>query len=204
ENRGYTVGYSETMKDPLWVYYTLKESEASNERLSRPKGGFETDTRTKAQITTHDYVGSGYDRGHMAPSYAIGKYHDRDAQIGTFVMSNIVPQSHYCNDGVWNSIERMEADDFTKRFKSIEVVDGPVFDANPTRLPSGVAIPSAFYKVIKRPDGQLIAFLVPQYPESPNPEAYLTTVDEIQKRTGIDIFPEATAEQKSKVRKNIW
>ncbi|MEO6845775.1 MAG: hypothetical protein ABI254_00850, partial [Chthoniobacterales bacterium] len=27
-NRGYTVGYSEEKKDPLWVKYELKESEA--------------------------------------------------------------------------------------------------------------------------------------------------------------------------------
>ncbi|MEO6846848.1 MAG: DNA/RNA non-specific endonuclease [Chthoniobacterales bacterium] len=146
KNRGYTVGYSEAMRDPLWVCYTLKQADSNDERLRRPAGGFEMDPRTTAQITSHDYTRSGYDRGHMAPSYAIGKFHGREAQKETFTMSNVVPQSHFCNDGVWNSIERMESDDFAKRFNQVEVVDGPVFDGNPARFPSGVAVPSAFYK----------------------------------------------------------
>jgi endonuclease G, mitochondrial len=204
KNRAYEVGYSEIMKDPRWVHYALSEANRSPKQMRRPKGGFDPDPRTRASITTRDYADTGFDRGHMAPSYAIGQFHGHSAQVETFVMSNVVPQTHFCNDGVWNSIERMEADDFAKRFGVINVVDGPVFDTSAKRFPSGVAIPSAFYKAIRRPDGHVIAFIVPQNPQSPRPEEYLSSINEIERRTGIDPFPGMSPAIKEQRRSKIW
>lgn len=203
-NRAYTVGYSEEFLNPLWVKYELKQTNASEEPFLRSSEGFATDFRTRSQITSSDYLDSGYDRVLMAPSYAIGKFHGHEAQKETFTMSNIVPQSHFCNDGVWNSIERIEADAFPNRFGSIEVVNGPIFSGESTHFSCGVAVPVSFYKAIRRPDGEIIAFIVPQYPESTKPETYLTSIDEIKKRTGIDPFPDAEPGQKANQRKNIW
>jgi len=202
ENKGYSVGYSEILKNPVWVKYSLDWSQKNPEPMTRPKTPFIPDPRTKSRVKTDDFTRSGFSRGHMAPSFAIGAFHGRDAQLETFQLSNIVPQNQTCNDGVWNSIERMEADDFTKRFGQVDVTDGPVFEKQPPdRLPAGIAIPTGFYKVIKRPDGQAIAFLVPQNPPSPKPEAYLASPNEIQAITGIDfgLSPQETARKRTKI-----
>lgn len=205
QNQGYDVAYSETLKNPLLVRYVLDWSKASDEPMKRPKVPFQTDDRTVSKIRTDDYTGMGYDRGHMAPSFAIGKFHGRDAQIGTFVMSNITPQTHFVNDGVWNAIERMVADDFAKRFGVVEVVDGPLFDGAPKTFPAGVAVSYAQYKAIRRPDGEVIGFIVPQEPQSPNPEDYLASPDAIEKASGLLLFPGMVSlEEKARVRTKIW
>jgi endonuclease G len=159
---------------------------------------------TSARVTTRDFSGCGYDRGHMCPSFAMGAFYGKDAMASTFVCSNILPQTHLNNDGVWNSIERMEADDFAKRFGSIHVVDGPVYNETPTRTKSGISIPAAFYKVIRRPDGAVICFLVPQITSSPKPENYLTSLDLLRKLTGLNILPDVSPVESSRVRTKIW
>ena len=203
-NRAYTVYYSEELKNPAWVSYELNQSDKLITPPSRPLIPFQTDTRTTARVESRDFSHSGFDRGHMAPSHAIGAFHGPEAQAETFLLSNICPQNHKTNEGVWNSIERMEADDFAKRFGSITVICGPVFDRNPPRLPSGIAIPKAFFKIIQRPDQEIICFLVPQETNSPKPESYLVSLDEINVATGLNILPELPPEKKVRARAKIW
>lgn len=201
ENSGYTAYYNENLRNPVWVGYELEAEKRSPDKWPRPRVPFQTDARTSARVDTKDFTNSGYTRGHMAPSFAIGAFHGKPAQLETFLLSNICPQTEKCNAGVWNSIERMEADDFAMRFGSIQTVTGPVFNDPPDRLPSGIAIPAGFFKVIMRPDGQTIAFLVPQNPGSPKPEDYLTSPGNIQKLTGIDLHlgPEETERTRTKI-----
>jgi endonuclease G len=203
-NIGYQVGYSENFKDPLWVFYILNGSNSVNEFLTRPKSAFHVDVRTVARVESKDYIGTHYDRGHMAPSFSIGKFYGREAQLETFLLSNICPQKHLSNDGIWNSIERMENMDFTKRFGYIEIVCGPLFSKNPQRFSSGIAIPYAHYKAIKRPDGELIAFIVPQEPTTSRPENYLCSVTEIESLSGLTLFPNSSLKKKSEKRSSIW
>ena len=51
--------------------------------------------------------------------------------------------------------------------------------------------------IIDEQDGRLrtLAFLVPQEtPEGADPARHLTTIDEIERRTGLDFLPELDAE----------
>lgn len=199
-NLGYKVGYSVGLRNPIWVMYSLHSG--TDYSGKRPKTNFEPDSRVPNPVVSSDYTNSGYDRGHMAPSYAIGKVWGPDAQLETFLLTNITPQKHEMNDGVWNSIERMEMDDFAKRFGKIKVVCGPIFANPPPKFPSGVAVPEAFFKAIQRPDGETIAFIVPQEPTSPKPESYLVSVKEIARLTNIDLFPEAPDRERKRTK--IW
>ena len=54
-------------------------------------------------MTTYDYKGSGYDRGHMCPS-ADMKWSPA-AQRDCFYMSNICPQDRSLNSGAWSKLE---------------------------------------------------------------------------------------------------
>jgi len=201
ENEGYTSGYAPELRMPRWVMYDL----GRRDRLfsgRRPDTGFLPDTRLLNPLLPSAYSHSGYDRGHMAPSYAIGKVWGPKAQLETFLMSNIVPQKHEMNDGVWNSIERMEMDSFVPRFGAVRVVCGPVFTENTEHMKSGVPIPWGCFKAIQRPDKQTIAFLVPQNPQSPRPEDYLVSIDELVRLTSIALFPDAP--DRKRTRTKIW
>ena len=203
-NKAYTVHYNEELKNPAWVTYQLRQGDKLSSPPSRPHIPFQTDMRTRARVDSRDFSHSGFDRGHMAPSHAIGAFHGPAAQAETFLLSNICPQNHKNNEGVWNSIERMEADDFAKRFGSVTVICGPVFESNPPRLPSGIAVPKGFFKIIHRPDQEIICFMVPQETVSPKPENYLASLDEINAATGLNLLPELPTEKKTRARLKIW
>jgi endonuclease G, mitochondrial len=57
-------------------------------------------------VTTNDYTGSGFSRGHMCPSEdRVNTQNDNDS---LFVMTNMVPQNQYCNAGDWEGLENYE------------------------------------------------------------------------------------------------
>lgn len=188
-NSGYVVGYSDTLGNPLWAAYHLRDLEWK-EPAPRPEE-FRSDARTVARIDPADYTRSGYDRGHMAPNYGIATRFGRQAQEETFLMSNISPQKHALNAGLWKIIEQRIARNYPGRFGEVWVVAGPVFTAQPERLKRRVAVPTAFFMIIMdESDGRLRteAFLMAQDAAGTDLASYLTTIDEIESRTGLDFL----------------
>lgn len=189
-NLGYVVGYSEVRRDPLWVCYRL--ARVASEPSSPRPDHFTTDTRTKALVTPDAYTRSGYDRGHLAPNYGIATRYGDQAQLETFRMSNIVPQTPNLNRTVWKRLEQFEADQLAQQCEEVWVITGPVFDAAIERLASGVEVPDACYKIIADEDGgklRVLAFIIPQdTPTQARIESYLTSVDEVERETGLDFL----------------
>jgi endonuclease G len=206
-NTGYLAGYHDELGAPLWAAYRVADIDPLPRATERP-GRFAVDERTIAQVDPDAYTNSGYDRGHLAPNHAIATRYGEAAQRETFLMSNIVPQRHGLNAGLWKQMEMRAATSYPARFGEIWVLVGPIFKAAPPRLPErsiGVqpAIPDAFFKiVIDESDGRLrtLAFIFPQEPEAgAKPEDFLTTVDEIERRTGLDFFGELPIEIETEV-----
>lgn len=192
ENRGFTVGYSELRRNPLWVAYRVQP--VPQRRPYRRPDGFQTDTRTVARVRPQDYSHSGYQRGHLAPSWLIAQLHGHKAQLETFLMSNITPQKPGLNQKLWQRLEEIEADRFAQWFDGVWVLTGPVFDDDIRRLRSGVEIPDAFYRIYvdEAPQGapRILAFIVPQTVRGDEAlTGFVATVDEIEARTGLDFLP---------------
>jgi len=146
KNTGYLVGYSETHRCPLWVAYKVYDDPAHG--TSERPDGFSVDRRTRSGIDHSAYTRSGYDRGHMAPNYAIGETYGHKAQMETFLMSNIVPQRPNLNRGQWKELEQKVANDYAKKCGEVWVVTGAVFDGHRQWLSSRVEVPDACYKII--------------------------------------------------------
>ena len=210
QNKGYLVGYSEIHKDPAWVAYRLYKVE-NPPTLPRPTK-FSTDLRTLARVKTTDYTNTGYDRGHMAPNHAIATRYGEDAQLETFLLSNICPQKPNLNRKVWEHLEATEADDYANRFEEIWVIDGPIFNDPPEKLPAGVDVPRAFFKILVdevagKP--RMLAFIMPQGVKGDEkPRAFLTSVQEIEKETGLDFFSDLPKEEEQKLEaetaRDMW
>ncbi len=192
-NQAYIVGYSDALGNPLWAAYHMRDLAEIPKPAARPEK-FEVDRRTSARVPSTDYTNSGYDRGHMAPNYAIATHYGEAAQRETFLMSNVVPQRHALNAGLWKELEQRIATSWPARYAEVWVIAGPVFGPQPQRLRGGVAVPDAFFLiVIDENEGRLrtMAFLVPQEtPANTEPDRYLTSIDEIQRRTGLDFLSE--------------
>jgi endonuclease G len=193
-NHGFILGYSDLRGNPLWVEYALtpEADTASLKRLNR----FETDWRSINRIGHDSYQNSGYDRGHMAPNYAISHLYGRAGQADSFLMTNITPQKPKLNQQLWQHLEETEIKHFAKNFGKVWVITGPVFSGTVERLSSDwmVEIPDAFYKIYiteaapgKQPVA--LAFLVPQTVNGKEPLVqFVTSIDHIEAQTGLDFF----------------
>ena len=210
-NQGYVVGYSDTLGNPLWAAYRMQDMAKLPKPAVRPEK-FEVDRRTAARVSPDDYSGSGYDRGHLAPNFAIASRFGAKAQRETFLMSNITPQLHSLNAGLWRELEMKIATSYPARYGEVWVLTGPVFGPEPRRLRRGVVVPDAFFLiVIDENEGRLrtLAWIVPQEaPTTANPANYLTSIDEIQRRTGLDFLSEiedaAEREVEQARAKRVW
>ena len=191
-NQGFVVGYSEQRRDPLWVCYRVFRvgTEVLPDRPSR----FLVDDRTRSRVPPEAYAGSGYDRGHMAPNFAIATRYGQAAQAETFLMSNIVPQAPRLNRGMWQRLEMLASKTYAPRCDEVWIIAGPVFDRNIQALRSGVEIPDACYQIIldelnDRP--RVLAFVIPQdVPLNARLEDYLRSVDDVEAMAGLDFLSE--------------
>jgi len=185
---GFKLGFCKMKRTPVWVAYELARSKGIYS-FSRPS--FRIDPNFPA-LSTSAYSKTGYDRGHMAPNYAIMSRYGRKAQIDSFNMTNMVPMNASLNRGVWASIEGRVAREYANVFEKVWVVTGPIFDDTPQRLPSGVEIPDSFYKiVIDEVDSKPRALALEMRnvrPVGKNLNNYLVSIDHIERKTGLNFF----------------
>jgi len=203
-NIGYVVGYCEERKDPVWVGYRLFK--VSNLQAPKRPDQFMVDARTRSRVVSADYTGSGYDRGHMAPNYAIAVCYGKDAQLQTFFMSNIIPQRSKLNRGIWNNLEQMEIRKYAQELEEIWVLTGGIFEGT-NRLASGVNVPSACYKIIVdelNGSPRILAFIIGQnITGEENFTNFLTSVDKIELKTGFDFLSELPDDIENRVEAQV-
>ena len=103
EKPQYSLSYNRSKGEPNWVAWRLDTTwlgSAPRQDDFRPDPQLPTDWY---HVTTQDYTGSGYDRGHMCPSA------DRTRSVpdnsATFLMTNFVPQLAANNQGPWEDFE---------------------------------------------------------------------------------------------------
>ncbi len=214
-NTGYVVGYDDHVGVPRWAAYRIADISPLPTPAERPDR-FEVDRRTVARIDSDAYTGTGYDRGHLAPNYAIATRYGEPAQRETFLMSNIMPQKHSLNAGLWKQLELQIATAYPARFGEVWVLCGPVLGDPPARLAgsgrAGPAIPGWCYMIlVDESDGRVRtqAFLFPAEPADHARLAdFLTTIDEIEQRTGLDFLTalpdDAEATLESKRASRVW
>jgi endonuclease G len=108
------------------------------------------------RVTTSDYTNGGYDRGHMVRSEE--RTWSTDDNKATFVMTNVVPQTHDMNGGPWLKFETYLQDQAQNGNKEIYVISGPT-GSKGTLLNAGeVLIPTYTWKIaVIMPYGQGLA-----------------------------------------------
>lgn len=183
-NDGFTIGYDQARRRAAWVAYRVTPL-AGYRHLSRPD--FAPDPRLAAtNADRRRYAGRTYDRGHLAPNYAISQLYGEAAQRETFYYSNIAPQRPRLNQLVWQRLEEIEIDDIAPRVDTLWVVVGPVpgEDGGP---------PVAFFRLwLAHTAGsgwQAMAFRVPQSVRGDERlDDFIVSVDRIEADTGLDFL----------------
>ncbi len=192
-NRGYSVGYDEALPSPRWSSYRVFPYK--DVHLERPSS-FKSDARTASRVTTSEYVRSGYDRGHLAPNYAISVCYGAEAQKETFLLSNIMPQLHALNAGLWKDMEQRIMKRYVARYGTVWVQVGPVFMSPPSKQVGRIPVPSSFWMVISEYEEstrgiRAIAYLVPHEEKWRDAELtrYVVSIRRVEELTGLDFFP---------------
>lgn len=204
DKRSYALSYNNSKRIPNWVSWQLNKSwlgtapRANDFRADTtlPKGWY--------QVKSSDYNGSGYDRGHMAPSADRAK--DPATNSATFLMTNIVPQTADNNRDVWESLES-ESRRLVNSGKELYIIAGGVGEKG-TIGTAKISVPASTWKVIvvmDKPDLQasnvtsntrVIAVDIPniQGIKDKTWRDFRVSVDQLEQKTGYNFLssvPEA-------------
>lgn len=199
----YALSYAESYEQAEWVAYALNKNQLSKNDLKRPYFVEDREVKTKS-ADWRNYKKSGYDRGHLCP--AGDRRFNKEAYHETFLTSNISPQNHEFNAGVWNYLEQ-KVRFWADKYNGVYVVTGGVL--KPGLITIGderVSVPEQFYKiVVDASDGtyKAVAFLIPNQPTEKSFYDYVVSIDTIESKTGIDFFANLSEEIEAKMESEI-
>ncbi|NGX33200.1 MAG: hypothetical protein K1060chlam4_01261, partial [Candidatus Anoxychlamydiales bacterium] len=145
-----------------------------------------------------DYKHSGYDRGHLVP--ARSHSHSQEVLQETFLLSNICPQDHSLNSGLWFELEKLSRD-LTSKYKHVDVISRPLFmplEKNNKRFikypligENDIAVPSHFFKItrFKNDNGsfETISYILPnqKIEKSKALNDFISELKTIEKASGL-------------------
>ncbi|PWA04112.1 DNA/RNA non-specific endonuclease [Flavobacterium psychrotolerans] len=204
----YALSYNEKYEQAEWVTYYLKSHDGTTNHFKRPR--FMSDPKVSSESAHLDnYKKSGFDRGHLCA--AADMRFSKEAFDDTFYTSNISPQKHSFNDGVWKRLED-KTRYWSQKYNGIYVVTGGVLQKDLKTIgQENVAVPNYFYKILfcnLNGTCKMVGFLVPHKKSDAALYTFVVSVDSIEKMTGIDFFPqledriENNLEQKSDYK--VW
>ena len=191
KRKAYITSYNSETKIPNWVAWHLTSGHTRG-NLQRHDNVFHEDMDVKSgRVTGADYYNSGYDRGHMCPA-GDNKW-DQKAMEESFLFTNVCPQIHAMNEGPWNDLE-MACRRWARDYGSVYIVCGPLLSKGNHRTigKNKVVVPERFFKVVlaMQDKPKAIGFIYDNNSHNSSKMfSHATTVDEIERLTGIDFFP---------------
>jgi len=144
KHTNYTTHFSKSKKYPVMVeWWETKLKVACPNPLPR-RDAFQPDPQAIVETDIKaDYVGSGYDRGHMSPA-ASNQCQTVDVQVECFYMSNMAAQTHRLNAGDWKSLEVLTRDIASKE-DSVHIWAGNIGEIKKI---GKVSVPKQCWKVV--------------------------------------------------------
>jgi endonuclease G len=199
EKPQFVLSYHNTNGTPNWVSWHLQPSDLGK---ADRQNDFRPDPALPSQFThvlPRDYTGSGFDRGHLCNSEDRTR-NDAD-NSATFVMTNIVPQTPDLNRGPWVKLESY-ARTLVRQGNKLSIIAGCSGMHTTIGRTNSVTVPTACWKVIVvlppgrspltalKADTRVIAVDMPNTQGIKNKDwrVYLTTVREIEAKTGYDFL----------------
>lgn len=185
----YVDVYDPARKVPRVVGEYLTPAEFSGDAARDDHFAPDPDLSADEAAQLSDYRRSGYDRGHMAPAADFKS--SAEVMEQSFYLSNIVPQNHNMNAGVWAGLENA-ARDCARSEGGLFVLTGPVLGRSGKTIGAGVAVPQALFKVVV--SGRRARAFIIENRKQPNASSfgrYEVTPREVERQTGLNLFPEA-------------
>ena len=214
---GYVVGHDGRLKIPVWVQYELGRGDLTGIAVRRDDFRADASIQYRYRAETEDYEESGFDRGHMAPAGDMKR--SEKVMSESFLLSNMAPQvGEGFNQHIWRYLEAAVRGWVQERGR-LTIITGPVFAIGDNRVSyqvigeNHVAVPTHFYKIVVDNNDpgnvEALAFMMPNDDLSDeNYRDYLTTIDEIERATGIDFLSALPVAVQNAVEsneaQNVW
>lgn len=172
----YTVNFSNTLHEPLWISYKLFRGGGE---CGRAKFRFHNDIDSLKTATDKDYAHSGYDKGHLANAEDFANDCIKDEL--TFRYYNCLPQTPNLNRGVWKSNEEQVRE--WSQSDSLLVVCG---GSNWKKKIGRIAVPDYCWKVVQSLSTKKVLFCG-WFTNTTAATVEVVSVAELVKRTGMNI-----------------
>lgn len=194
----YSLEYDVYKRHSRWVAYSWTK-ETSKDAISGRNDQFRWDNIIPVQYSTDNWFrGSGFSRGHLVANN--DRQYDREANSQTFYYANMSPQRQNHNEGVWLQLEQLLqgwARNGSLKYDAIYVTKGGTIaddQVESKRLKDIIVVPKYYWMAVVLKNGNDyhgIGFwtehLKPSRVNSISSVA--KSIDEIEKLTGIDLFP---------------
>jgi len=165
KHTNYTSTFSISKKYPVVVEWWVTKAMVSCPTPLKRKDNFKPDPLLPQHTDiAKDYVGSGYDRGHMMPA-ADNLCQTQQIQDESFYFSNMAAQTHRLNAGDWKSLETFTREE-SKIKDSIHVWAGNVGEIKKI---GSVSVPKYCWKVIHiKKENKWVAYLFENNTSAPD------------------------------------
>jgi endonuclease G len=187
--RSYIIYYNEDAEEPalVWYFLTKEDLDKNDSKISRPSWKEDKSIATGSALDA-DYRNSGYDRGHMAPDADFSQ--SKEILALTYFMSNVVPQYHRFNAGLWLRLEE-RGRAIAQVYGKVLIISGPCLRKDLTKdsdiigNKNLILVPDYFYKLFiwKDSSGKLAyeGYIVPHTDENIREyRSFLTTKEQIE------------------------
>lgn len=184
-HKNYTTVFSKSLKYPILVEWWVTKSGLECANPVARKDKFIPDPLLKKDSdVAEDYVGSGFDRGHLAPA-ADNRCGGADVMEESFFFTNMAPQYPGLNRGQWKNLEEWTRYLATQN-DSVFVQAGCVGEVRRVRR---LAVPTHCWKVITvKRTGEVTAYWFPNVPEkSASFEMHMIRKEDLRTRLNVVI-----------------
>jgi endonuclease G len=158
KHTNYTSHFSKSKKYPVMVEWWETKAKVACEKPLARKDNFKPDPLLLAETNIgQDYVGSGFDRGHLMPAKS-NQCQTPQVQDECFYYSNMVAQYHRLNAGDWKSLETLTREIAAKQ-DSVHIWAGNIGVAKTLGV-NKVAVPTKCWKVVyTKASNEWLAFI---------------------------------------------
>ena len=183
KHTNYTSIFSISKKYPVVVEWWVTKAKVNCPTPLKRKDNFKPDPLLPQHTDiAKDYVGSGYDRGHMMPA-ADNLCQTQQVQDESFYFSNMAAQTHRLNAGDWKSLETFTREE-SKLKDSIHVWAGNVGEIKKI---GSVSVPKYCWKVIHiKKENKWVAYLFEN--NTSNPDGFKNNEVSLKEITSLTGF----------------
>jgi endonuclease G len=144
KHTNYTSHFSKSKKYPVMVEWWETKAKVGCPTPLPRKDNFKPDPQLPNETNIgQDYVGSGFDRGHLMPAKS-NQCQTQQVQDECFYYSNMAAQTHRLNAGDWKSLETMTRE-YAVKEDSVHIWAGNIGEIK--RI-GKVAVPKQCWKVV--------------------------------------------------------